>query len=178
MSVQRAEEIYRFVKEYIQTQNIAPSVREICEGVGIRSTSTVHRYLHRLETDGRIRMATGKNRAIVVSDGVTEQILGGIPVLQRFLPNLFANENVVDYVKVELPRGYENALFAVRAGNSKYAESTGICRGDIVIVEHNAWTDGNDIAVIVAEGNAFEFAKGIEERGNVVGKVVAIVRYF
>ncbi|MEE5993359.1 MAG: hypothetical protein V3G42_08975 [Oscillospiraceae bacterium] len=175
MSVQRAEEIYRFVKEYIQTQNIAPSVREICEGVGIRSTSTVHRYLHRLETEGRIRMATGKNRAIVVSDSACEQNLSGIPVLQRFQPNMFTNDNIVNFIKVDLPQIYENPLFAV------YAEDggdTSICKGDIVVVERNALTATDDIAVIVTRNNAFSFSKGIENRGDVIGKVVAVIRYF
>ncbi|HAJ97114.1 MAG TPA: hypothetical protein DCO72_05205 [Ruminococcus sp.] len=175
MSVQRAEEIYRFVKEYIQTQNIAPSVREICEGVGIRSTSTVHRYLHRLETDGRIRMATGKNRAIVVSDSMSEQNFNGIPVLQRFQPNLFTNENIVDYVKVDLPQIYENVLFAVRATEGG---DTGIIKDDIVIVEQNTLTATQDIAVIITKDNAFSFSKGIEDRGDVIGKVVAVIRYF
>ncbi len=175
MSVQRAEEIYRFVKEYIQTQNIAPSVREICEGVGIRSTSTVHRYLHRLETDGRIRMATGKNRAIVVSDNMTEQNFSGIPMVRHFQPNMFTNENIVDYVKVDLPKVYENTLFAVRAVDTGNTE---LHQGDIVIVEQNAVTSAKDIAVILTNQNEFTFVKGVENRGDIIGKVVAVVRYF
>ena len=175
MSVQRAEEIYRFVKEYIQTQNIAPSVREICEGVGIRSTSTVHRYLHRLETDGRIRMATGKNRAIVISDSMTETASNGIPMLKRFQPNLFTMENVVGNVKVDLPQEYSNPLFAVRATDGG---DSGICAEDIVIVEQNTATTVDNIAVIVTKENTFSFSKGIENRGDVIGKVIAVIRYF
>ena len=47
MNKQKCDEILGFVREYIQENGISPSVREICEGTNISSTSTVHRYLHK-----------------------------------------------------------------------------------------------------------------------------------
>ena len=83
MSSQREDEILEFIKDFIASENMAPSVREICDGVGIRSTSTVHRYLHRLVEEGRIHMSTGKNRAIVITDGSSNTSLG-IPLVGYF----------------------------------------------------------------------------------------------
>lgn len=52
----RAEEIYRYITEFINDKGYPPTVREICAELGIRSTSTVHRYLKELEAEGRISM--------------------------------------------------------------------------------------------------------------------------
>ena len=60
------EIIYAFIVNFVKTEGYPPSVREICQGVGIRSTSTVHAHLHRLMEEGKIEYIPGKRRAIMI----------------------------------------------------------------------------------------------------------------
>jgi len=84
------ESIYTYIVDFIRSEGYPPSVREICGGVGIKSTSTIHAHLKRLVEMNRIEYTPGKRRAIIVSDLQKENIthlpvLGaisaGIPIL-------------------------------------------------------------------------------------------------
>ena len=61
--------ILEFIKEQIALKGYPPSVRETCEAVGLKSTSTVHSHLNKLEKYGYIRRDATKPRAIEVLDG-------------------------------------------------------------------------------------------------------------
>ena len=105
---QTLELIYEYIVEHIKKEGYPPSVREICTGVGIKSTSTIHSHLKRLQDLGRIEYTPGKRRAIIVpdlqNDNITNlpvlgTITAGIPILaeqniERTLPfssDLFTN---------------------------------------------------------------------------------------
>lgn len=197
MSSQRADEILEFIKDYIASENMAPSVREICDGVGIRSTSTVHRYLHRLETEGRIRMATGKNRAIVVTDG-SEEAPQGIPLVGTVAAGLpiTAIENITDYVEFDPPKGYEGNLFALRVRGESMI-NLGILDGDIVIVEQTPVAENGEVVVALVDGTDATVKTFYKENGHyrlqpendemdpiivdeveILGRVVSLIRYF
>lgn len=62
------EQILEFIREEIKAQGYPPTVREIKDAVGLKSTSTVHGHLDRLERDGYIRRLAGSPRAIVVME--------------------------------------------------------------------------------------------------------------
>jgi repressor LexA len=64
----RRLEIYSFIKSYIQDKGYPPSVREICLGVGLKSTSTVHMHLENLEKDGLIKRDSTKPRTIEIME--------------------------------------------------------------------------------------------------------------
>jgi len=97
---QTVELIYNFVVSYIRKEGYPPSVREICAGVGIKSTSTIHAHLRRLQDLGRIEYTPGKRRAIIVPDLQNDQVrnlpvvgtvTAGLPILaveniERTLP--------------------------------------------------------------------------------------------
>ena len=65
---QMTEQIYNYLKTVIPQQGYAPSVREICEAVGLKSPSTVHFHLKRLQEQGLIEKGDFKGRAIVLVD--------------------------------------------------------------------------------------------------------------
>jgi len=105
---QTVELIYEYIVDHIKREGYPPSVREICTGVGIKSTSTIHSHLKRLQDLGRIEYTPGKRRAIIVpdlqNDNITNlpvlgTITAGIPILaeqniERTLPfssDLFTN---------------------------------------------------------------------------------------
>ncbi len=198
MSAQRADEILEFIKDYIRAENMAPSVREICEGVGIRSTSTVHRYLHRLETEGRIHMADGKNRAIVVTDESDMDENQGIPLVGTVAAGvpITAIENITDFINFEPLKVYENPLFALRVRGESMINA-GIFDGDIVIVEQTNYAENGDIVVALVEHSEATVKTFFKENGcyrlqpendfmepiivnevEILGKVVSLIRYF
>ena len=195
MSAQRADEILAFIRDYIESENIAPSVREICSGCGIQSTSTVHRYLHRLEVEGRIRMTEGKNRAIVLTESDTAQ---GIPLVGTVAAGtpITAIENITDYVDFDPQRHYDGELFALRVRGDSMI-NIGIFDGDIVIVEQTPVAENGEVVVALVDGCEATVKTFYKEDGHFrlqpendemqpiivkdvasLGKVVSLIRYF
>ena len=64
--VNTKEKIYQFIVKYISDVGYAPTMREICKAVGLKSTSSVYAHLVRLETEGRIKTKAYSPRAIKV----------------------------------------------------------------------------------------------------------------
>lgn len=60
------DRVYEFILNFISSRGYSPSVREIGEGVGLKSTSNVHKYIHRLVDSGRITMDGDKSRTIAL----------------------------------------------------------------------------------------------------------------
>ena len=60
----RKDQILEYIYEYNQKQQYPPSIREICEGIGLRSTSTVYSYLKELEAEGRVILKKGTSRTM------------------------------------------------------------------------------------------------------------------
>ncbi len=199
MSEKRSDEVLAFIKDYIQAEKVAPSVREICDGVGIRSTSTVHRYLHRLENEGRIRMVTGKNRAIVITDSSEDDPEAqGIPLVGTVAAGIpiTAIENVTDYVEFYPAKTYDGKLFALRIRGESMI-NLGILDGDIVIVEQTNYAENGDVVVALVDHSEATVKTFFKEDGHyrlqpendemepiivneveILGKVVSLIRYF
>lgn len=62
------EKVYSFILQYIEKSGYAPSIREIAEGINLKSTSSVHSQLRKLEEEGKIEMRKNSPRAIKVTD--------------------------------------------------------------------------------------------------------------
>ncbi len=151
-------EILRYVKDCIERDGYAPAVRDICQALGIRSTSTVHGYLHRLNEKGYLQMASRKSRALRIEASGEE---GGeqtrrVPILGRVTAGapILAIENYDGYVDFPnvMCRGRSN-LFALRVMGESMIEA-GILNGDIVIVESMQYADDGDIVVAMIEDEA------------------------
>lgn len=66
MKVKGKDKVYNFIVEFIQKNSYAPSIREICIGTNLRSTSNVYAYLLKLEDEGKIEVKRNSPRAIKV----------------------------------------------------------------------------------------------------------------
>lgn len=153
----REKEIYKFIREAIRTEGYAPSVRDVCEALGIKSTSTVHMYIKRLEEKGYIDRRDGKSRAITVKDDVSTeqartmrvpligQVRAGMPVL--------AVENYDGYVDYPASMASSDAIFALRVIGQSMIEA-GIFDGDIVIVENRRYAEDGEIVVALIDDSA------------------------
>ncbi|MDD2580101.1 MAG: transcriptional repressor LexA [Eubacteriales bacterium] len=140
--------IYDFIVEYIQREGYPPAVRDICNGVGIKSTSTIHGHLKRLQESGRIEYTAGKRRAITVPEvegnrvialPVIGQVTAGVPIL--------AQENIER--TLPLPAEYfsdDGDVFALKIrGDSMIGAA--ILDGDYVIVRKQSTATPGDIIV-------------------------------
>lgn len=189
----KQQRVLKFVKERLQ-DDIPPSVREICEATGIKSTSTVHACLKRLEDEGYIDRRDGLNRAIrLPGETVTRvpllgKVTAGLPIL--------AVEEVEDYVPFSGGAGYAPGdLFALRVSGTSMINA-GILDRDVVIVRRtNAAQNGDIVVALIGdeatvkrlyvekdhirlqpENDAFEPI--IVKEATVLGVVVSLVRYF
>lgn len=98
---QMTDRIYEYLQTVIPQQGYAPSVREICEAVGLKSPSTVHFHLKRLQERGLIEKGDFKGRAIVLTE---QREKNKIPILGNVAAGtpILAQECVDDYLTLSL----------------------------------------------------------------------------
>ncbi len=147
--------ILEFIKKEIELKGYPPSVREICEAVNLKSTSTVHGHLEQLEKRGLIRRDSTKPRAMEVLDNplskgrsvpLVGRVTAGIPIL--------AEENIEDYiVQPQDLVGSDDELFALRVRGDSMIRA-GILSGDFIIVRKQNHADNGDIVVAMIEDEA------------------------
>ncbi|MGG7059750.1 transcriptional repressor LexA [Clostridium nigeriense] len=150
-------EIYEFLKIYTENKGYPPSVREICEAVNLRSTSTVHGHLKRLEKKGLIRRDPTKPRALeIIEMSNNKKEMLNIPIIGKVTAGapILATENIedtfpipIDYVK------HNDELFILKVtGNSMI--KAGINDGDYAIIEKAQTAQNGEIIVALIENEA------------------------
>lgn len=145
----KADRIFAYISEHISVFGYPPTVREICAELDIRSTSTVHRYLKELESEGRISMGENQNRAITLKDTAPA---GTIPVLGRVAAGspILAEEEVEEYVPYA---GNTAGLFALRVRGESMIKC-GILNDDIVVVRRTPEARNGEIVVALVGDSA------------------------
>ena len=155
---QKEKDVYEYITDCIEKDGYAPSVRDICAAVGIKSTSSVYEYLRKLESKGYIKKSSGKSRALTVEGGTQNDSgkMKRVPILGRVTAGqpILAVENYEGYVDfpVTMARGRAN-LFALRVMGESMIEA-GIMDGDIVVVESKRYADDGEIVVAMIEEEA------------------------
>lgn len=149
-------DIFEFLQEKITYDGYAPSVRDIANALGIKSTSTVHAYMHRLEDKGYIQMEQGKSRAVKIErKGEPDKMLR-VPILGKVaagtpITAVQTCEGYVDY-PASMSRG-KSSLFALRVQGESMINA-GILDGDIVIVENRRYANEGEIIVALLDDEA------------------------
>lgn len=149
------DRILEFIKQEIQRKGYPPSVREICEAVHLKSTSTVHGHLAALERRGLIRRDSTKPRALEVLDNplsrgrtvpLVGQVTAGIPIL--------AQENIEDYLVVPQDLlGHGETFFALRVRGDSMVNA-GILDGDYIVVRKQSDAVNGEIVVAMIDDEA------------------------
>lgn len=155
---QREEEILKFIKYSIQTNGYPPSVREIGLAVGLKSSSTAHNYLCRLEKKGYLRRDPEKPRAMEVlkHEGSQNKETVMVPVLGRVAAGdpLLAVENYEDFFP--LPTSFikgDGEYFMLRVTGDSMIEA-GILENDLVLVKRQSNADNGSIVVALIDEEA------------------------
>ncbi|WP_195940930.1 transcriptional repressor LexA [Romboutsia sp. 1001713B170131_170501_G6] len=164
--------ILEFIKSEIASKGYPPSVREMCNAVGLKSTSTVHSHLNKLEKLGYIKRDSTKPRAIEIlskseleSDFPTPEILS-IPLVGQVTAGMpiLAKQNIEDYIALpaNLVKGSNNFILKVK-GNSMI--NIGILDSDFIIVDRkNTASNGDTIVALVH--NEYATVKTFEQDGD------------
>ncbi len=194
----KEREMYQYIGKVMTEKGYAPSVRDIQNALGIKSTATVHSYLNRLEEKGYIQKEQGKSRTLRVGAEPTVSGMVRVPVIGQVAAGLpiVAEQNCEGYMDFCPPRGFSRAeLFALRVKGESMIEA-GIMNGDCVIVSRTSYVENGDIAVVLLEDEAtvktFYRENGafrlqpenhtmkpiITKEVYILGKVIANIRYY
>ncbi len=179
-------EILTFLKTFQAQNGYAPSVREIMQAVGLRSTASIHYHLSALQECGEIQVDSRKNRAITLKQPTGVPIVGlvtaGCPIL--------AVENIEGYLPWE-----DDGCFALRVRGDSMIEA-GILSGDTVVVRPQPTANHGQIVVallgeeatvkrlhrqngeiwLMPENPAYEPIDGSEAK--ILGVVRAVIREY
>ena len=151
-------EILEYIKSEILRIGYPPAVREICEAVNLRSTSSVHSHLETLEKNGYIRRDPTKPRAIEIIDdnfNLTRREMVNVPLVGRVAAGepILATENVESYfpVPAEYMPNAETFMLKVK-GESMI--NVGIFDGDQILVEKCSTARNGDTVVALVDDSA------------------------
>lgn len=147
--------ILDYIKEEILKKGYPPTVREICERVGLRSTSSVHSHLNTLEENGYIRRDPTKPRAIEIIDdefGLTRRDITNIPIIGRVAAGepLLAVENIEDYFSLPTEFLPNNETFILKIQGESMI-NIGFYDGDFLIVEKVNSANNGDVVVALID---------------------------
>ena len=154
----KQQEILEYIKSCILKKGYPPAVREICEAVHLKSTSSVHSHLERLEESGYIRRDPTKPRAIEILDdefGLTRREMVQVPVVGTVAAGqpILAQENIEDYFPIPADLLPNAQTFMLRVKGESMI-NIGIFDGDQVIVEKTSTARNGEIVVALVEDSA------------------------
>jgi repressor lexA len=154
----KQREILEYIKQEILNKGYPPAVREICEAVHLKSTSSVHSHLETLEKNGYIRRDPTKPRAIEIIDdnfNLTRREVVNVPIIGQVAAGqpLLAVENIENYfpIPTEFMPNAETFMLKVK-GDSMI--NAGIFNGDKILVQKQSDAQNGDIVVAVVDDSA------------------------
>lgn len=196
----KQQEILEYIKSEILKKGYPPAVREICEAVHLKSTSSVHSHLETLEKNGYIRRDPTKPRAIEILDddfNLTRREVVNVPIVGKVAAGqpILATENIENYFPIPAEFMPNEETFMLRVKGESMINA-GIFDGDNVLVKKQPNAENGDIVVALVDDSAtvktFYKEDGyyrlqpendsmdpiIVEECSVLGKVFGVFRFF
>ena len=154
----KQQEILEYIKSQILERGYPPAVRDICEAVHLKSTSSVHSHLETLEKNGYIRRDPTKPRAIEILDesfNFTRREMVNVPMVGRVAAGepLLAEQNVENYFPIPMEFMPNNQTFMLRVKGDSMI-NIGIFDGDLVLVEQRQTARNGEVIVALVEDGA------------------------
>ncbi|MBR3283532.1 MAG: transcriptional repressor LexA [Ruminococcus sp.] len=186
-------EVFNYIKRRLN-EGTSPSVREIMDAMDFRSTSTAHRYIEMLVSDGLLEKTDNLNRTLRLPNSATTSVpvIGTVTAGQP----ITAIEDITGYIGFEA-EGYDpSELFALKIRGESMINA-GILDGDIVIVYKTDYAENGDIVVAMVDHEEATVKTFYKERGHyrlqpendtmdplifdeveILGRVVGLKRYY
>lgn len=193
-------EILEYIKSQILERGFPPAVREICEAVNLKSTSSVHSHLETLEKNGYIRRDPTKPRAIEILDdsfNLTRREMVNVPIVGQVAAGepILAQENIENYFPIPTEFMPNSQTFLLKVKGESMINA-GILDGDMVLVEQTSTVSNGDMVVALIDDGAtvktFYKEEGIfrlqpendsmdpiiVKEVSILGKVIGVFRFF
>ena len=150
--------ILEYIKKQILEKGYPPSVREICQAVSLRSTSSVHAHLDTLEKNGYIRRDPAKPRTIEIIDdeyALTRREMVNIPIIGTVTAGMpiLAVENIEGYCPLPSDMLPNAELFMLKVKGDSMVDA-GILNGDTVIIQRQSVARNGDIVCALLDNSA------------------------
>ena len=154
----KQQEILDYIKKVTLERGYPPAVREICDAVKLRSTSSVHAHLETLEKNGYIRRDPSKPRAIEIMDDsfqMVRQELTSIPVVGQVAAGMpiLAEQNISGYFPLPMDIVPNNEVFVLKVKGESMI-NIGIMDGDQIFVECCNTAKNGDVVVALIDDSA------------------------
>lgn len=151
-------EILDFIKSELLSKGYPPAVREICDAVKLKSTSSVHSHLETLEKNGFIRRDPTKPRAIEVMDdefSLSRREMVNIPIVGHVAAGepILAEQNIEGYFPIPAEYMPNSSAFMLRVKGDSMVNA-GILDGDQIIVQSQPTANNGEIVVALMEDSA------------------------
>ena len=193
-------EILEYIKSQILERGFPPAVREICEAVNLKSTSSVHSHLETLEKNGYIRRDPTKPRAIEILDdnfNLTRREMVNVPIVGQVAAGepILAQQNIENYFPIPVDFMPNSQTFLLKVKGESMI-SAGILDGAMVLVEETPAASNGDMVVALVDDGAtvktFYKEEGIfrlqpendfmdpiiVKEVTILGKVIGVFRFF
>jgi len=154
----KQQRVLDFLKAEIRQNGYPPTVREICDAIGLSSTSTAHAHLEMLERKGYIRRSKTKNRSTEILDGdfygSTREMVN-VPIIGRVAAGIpiFAEENVEDTFPIPVDYIKNDKCYMLNVKGDSMMDK-GIFDRDLVLVRQQYEASNGDIVIALIEDEA------------------------
>ena len=154
----KQQEILEYIKSQILERGFPPAVRDICEAVHLKSTSSVHSHLETLEKNGYIRRDPTKPRAIEILDdsfNFTRREMVNVPIVGRVAAGepLLAEQNIEEYFPIPMDFMPNKQTFMLKVKGESMINA-GILDGDYVLVEERKTAHNGEMIVALVDDGA------------------------
>ena len=154
----KQQEILEYIKSQILERGFPPAVRDICEAVHLKSTSSVHSHLETLEKNGYIRRDSTKPRAIEILDdsfNFTRREMVNVPIVGRVAAGepLLAEQNIEEYFPIPMDFMPNKQTFMLKVKGESMINA-GILDGDYVLVEERKTAHNGEMIVALVDDGA------------------------
>lgn len=154
----KQREILEYIRDTILAKGYPPAVREICEAVHLKSTSSVHSHLETLEKNGYIRRDPTKPRTIEILDddfALTRREMVNVPVIGTVAAGMpiLAEENIEDYMPIPVEMLPNKEVFMLKVKGESMVDA-GIFNNDKVIVAKQDTAKNGEMVVALVEDSA------------------------
>ena len=154
----KQQQVLDYIKEEILKKGYPPAVREICEAVGLRSTSSVHSHLETLEKRGYIKRDPAKSRTIEILDDNFQMLrkdMVNIPMIGRVAAGepILAQQNIENYFPIPAEYVPREESFMLRVKGDSMI-NIGILSGDSILVKRQETARNGDVVVALIDDSA------------------------
>ena len=166
----KQREILEYIKEEILSKGYPPAVREICEAVHLKSTSSVHSHLETLEKNGYIRRDPTKPRAIEILDddfNLTRREVVNVPMIGHVAAGepILATEHIENYFPIPAEYIPNKETFMLKVKGESMINA-GILDGDSILVKQQPNAENGDIVVALV-GDSATVKTFYKEKGHI-----------